>query len=78
MSLSLKPPADMVTAAIIRAAVDRAVYKYGSLSRAAIWLEMDKGHLSKLRSGQNLNPSSETLLKLGLKRVVRLEFASPD
>jgi transcriptional regulator with XRE-family HTH domain len=40
--------------------------KYGGQNKAARALGFDKSYLSKLRSGKKANPSSATLVKLGL------------
>lgn len=47
--------------------------QYGSLGEVAKSIKIDKSYLSRLKSGEKWNPSSSTLKKLGLKKVVSFE-----
>lgn len=54
---------------IISTRIDELIFIYGSLSNVAHALNIDKGYLSRLKSGEKANPSSKTLVKLGLYKV---------
>jgi len=49
-------------------AVDLVIRRHGGLNRAAEATGVDRGYLSRLRSGQKRAPSPETLERLGLER----------
>jgi hypothetical protein len=50
---------------------------YGGLRAAARATGIDAAYLSRLRDGQKVEPSAETLDKLGLKKVVIYELQTP-
>lgn len=53
--------------------IDRAAARYGSLRKAGLILKINYAYLSRLRSGQKVNPSDAVLRKLGLRRVIQFE-----
>lgn len=50
------------------------VWRHGGLRRAARALKMDAAYLKRLRDGVKTNPSTRTLNKLGLIKVVVIEY----
>lgn len=54
----------------ITTAIERCEKEHGSLRAAAQAIGVDPGYLSRLKSGEKLNPSDEVLAALGLERVV--------
>lgn len=47
--------------------------QHGSLRAAARVVQIDHAYLSRLQSGAKIEPSDDTLRKLGLKRIVKYE-----
>lgn len=45
--------------------------KHGSLRAVGRVLKIDPGYLSRMKSGEKLNPSDDVLRKLGLRRFVQ-------
>ena len=45
-------------------------HEHGGLRPAARAIGVDSGYLKRLRDGEKVNPSDETLTRLGLKREV--------
>lgn len=54
----------------LAAHINRCVTLFGSLRKMADALDMDAGYLSRLRSGEKIEPSAEVLSKLGLRKTV--------
>ena len=50
--------------------LSQLIEECGSLTAVSEKLNINKGYLSRLHSGEKTNPSEEVLLKLGLKREV--------
>lgn len=48
--------------------IDELIKRYGGLRATARALKLDAGYLSRLRSGNKMNPSTATLAILGLRR----------
>lgn len=53
--------------------IAQLVAKHGSLRAVARATEIDVGYLSRLCSGEKASPKSDTLHRLGLRRVVSYE-----
>lgn len=53
--------------------IDHLVGQHGSLRAVARVTEIDAGYLSRLRSGEKVNPEKDKLRRLGLRRVVSYE-----
>lgn len=53
--------------------IDQLVQQHGSLRAVARVTEIDAGYLSRLRSGDKMNPEKDKLRRLGLRRVVIYE-----
>lgn len=53
--------------------IAQLVAKHGSLRAVARATEIDVGYLSRLCSGEKASPKSDTLRRLGLRRVVSFE-----
>lgn len=53
--------------------IDELVAQHGSLRAVARVTEIDAGYLSRLRTGENVNPGKDKLRRLGLRRVVTFE-----
>jgi DhnA family fructose-bisphosphate aldolase class Ia len=53
--------------------IDALVAQYGSLRAVARVTAIDAGYLSRLRSGEKVNPDKLKLKRLGLRRVVSYE-----
>jgi transcriptional regulator with XRE-family HTH domain len=53
--------------------IDHLVAKHGSLRAVARVTQIDVGYLSRLRSGEKVNPDKDKLRRLGLRRVVEYE-----
>ena len=53
--------------------IDELVAQHGSLRAVARVTEIDAGYLSRLRSGEKVNPEKDKLRRLGLRRVVAYE-----
>lgn len=53
--------------------IDELVAQHGSLRAVARVTEIDVGYLSRLRSGEKVNPKKDTLRRLGVRRVVGYE-----
>ena len=53
--------------------IAKLVRQHGSLREVARVTEIDVGYLSRLRSGEKVNPEKEKLRRLGLRRVVSYE-----
>lgn len=53
--------------------IDYLVLRFGSLRMTATAVNLDVGYLSRLRAGEKTEPSEETLLKLGLTKIVRYQ-----
>jgi hypothetical protein len=49
------------------------IERHGSLTAVARVIEVDQGYLSRLKSGVKVQPSDDTLRKLGLRRIVTYE-----
>lgn len=49
------------------------IARHGSVRAAARILDVDVGYLHRLSTGERVQPSDETLKKLGLRRVVTFE-----
>ena len=63
-----KQPCQMPSA--IELAIEAAEEEHGSLRAAAKSIGVDAGYLSRLKSGDKVNPSDEVLAALGLERTV--------
>ena len=50
------------------------VKEYGGLRRTARLLNIDPAYLWRLQKGEKRHPSSDILLKLGIKRKVEYEL----
>ena len=53
--------------------IEQLVRKHGSLRALARVTQIDVGYLSRLRSGEKMNPDKDKLRRLGLRRVVSYE-----
>jgi len=53
--------------------IDELVAQHGSLRAMARVTEIDAGYLSRLRTGEKVNPEKDKLRRLGLRRVVTFE-----
>ena len=53
--------------------IDELVAQHGSLRAVARVTEIDAGYLSRLRTGEKVNPEKDKLRRLGLRRVVSYE-----
>lgn len=53
--------------------IDELVAQHGSLRAVARVTEIDAGYLSRLRTGEKVNPEKDKLRRLGLLRVVTFE-----
>jgi hypothetical protein len=53
--------------------IDELVAQHGSLRAVSRVTEIDVGYLSRLRSGEKVNPEKTKLRRLGLRRVVTFE-----
>lgn len=53
--------------------IDELVTRHGSLRAVARVTMIDAGYLSRLRTGEKVNPEKGTLKRLGLRRVVSYE-----
>lgn len=53
--------------------IDELVQQHGSLRAVARVTEIDVGYLSRLRTGEKVNPDKDKLRRLGLRRVVSYE-----
>jgi transcriptional regulator with XRE-family HTH domain len=54
--------------------IDHLVAEHGSLRAVARVTQIDAGYLSRLRSGEKVNPDKDKLRRLGLRRVVEYEL----
>ena len=54
--------------------IEQLVERHGSLRAVARVVEIDAGYLSRLRTGEKLNPSKDKLRRLGLRRMVSYEL----
>ena len=54
--------------------IGQLIEKYGSLRAAARVVEIDSSYLLRLGSGEKVNPSTATLRRLGLHKVVVYEL----
>ena len=54
--------------------IEHLVQQHGSLRAVARVTEIDPGYLSRLRSGEKVNPEKDKLHRLGLRRVVSYEL----
>ena len=54
--------------------IEELVKQHGGLRAVARVTEIDAGYLSRLRSGEKVNPNKDKLRRLGLKRVVSYEL----
>lgn len=61
----------------IALAIEAAEEEHGSLRAAAKALGIDPGYLSRLASGEKVNPSDKVLSALGLERVTIYRSAAP-
>lgn len=57
--------------------IDELVSQHGSLRAVARVTEIDAGYLSRLRTGEKVNPEKDKLRRLGLRRVVTFERLKP-
>lgn len=57
--------------------INELVAQHGSLRAVARVTEIDAGYLSRLRSGEKVNPDKLKLTRLGLRRVVSYELLQP-
>ena len=62
----------------IALAIEAAEEEHGSLRAAAKALGVDAGYLSRLKSGEKLNPGDHVLAALGLERVTMYRAAAPS
>lgn len=53
--------------------IDELVAQHGSLRAVARVTDIDAGYLSRLRTGEKVNPEKDKLRRLGLRRVVTFE-----
>ena len=53
--------------------IDELVAQHGSLRAVARVTEIDAGYLSRLRTGEKVNPEKDKLRRMGLRRVVTFE-----
>lgn len=53
--------------------IDELVAQHGSLRAVARVTEIDAGYLSRLRTGEKVNPEKDKLRRMGLRRVVTYE-----
>lgn len=54
--------------------IEQLVAQHGSLRAVSRVTEIDAGYLSRLRSGEKVNPEKDKLRRLGLRRVVSYEM----
>lgn len=54
--------------------IEQLIETHGGLRAAADAIGIDMGYLSRLRHGHKDNPQSDTLERLGLRRVVTYEL----
>lgn len=54
--------------------IDQLVTQHGSLRAVSRVTGIDAGYLSRLRSGEKVNPEKDKLRRLGLRRVVNYEM----
>lgn len=54
--------------------IEQLVAQHGSLRAVARVTEIDVGYLSRLRSGEKVNPEKDKLRRLGLRRIVGYEL----
>ena len=54
--------------------IEELVQQHGSLRAVARVTEIDVGYLSRLRSGEKVNPEKDKLHRLDLRRVVSYEL----
>jgi hypothetical protein len=54
--------------------IEQLVQQHGSLRAASRVVGIDAGYLSRLRSGEKVNPEKDKLRRLGLRRVVSYEL----
>ena len=55
--------------------IDQLVEQHGSLRATSRVIGLDVGYLARLRSGKKKNPTSSTLHRLGLQRVITYHAA---
>jgi hypothetical protein len=61
----------------IKTAVEALVAKHGGVRPAARVIGVNYAYLSRLRSGDKINPTAAVLRKLGLRKVVTYETIRP-
>ena len=54
--------------------INQLVIQHGSLRAVARVTWIDANYLSRLHSGEKMNPAKETLRRLGLRQVVTYEL----
>lgn len=54
--------------------VNRLIEQHGGIRPAARALEIDPAYLMRLRDSIKINPSDDTLRKLGLRKVVTIRY----
>ena len=54
--------------------IAQLIAQHGSLRAVSRVTEIDAGYLSRLASGEKVNPSKDKLRRLGLRRVVGYEL----
>jgi len=57
----------------LRERINQLVSQHGSLRAVARVTEIDAGYLSRLRTGEKVNPEKDKLRRLGLRQVVCYE-----
>lgn len=57
--------------------IEQLVEQHGTLRAVSRVTEIDAGYLSRLRSGEKVNPEKAKLRRLGLRRVVTYELLKP-
>lgn len=58
--------------------IAQLVAQHGSLRAVARVTEIDVSYLSRLKSGEKVNPEKDKLRRLGLRRVVNYERTKMD
>lgn len=57
--------------------IDQLVAQHGGLRAVSRVTEIEVSYLSRLRSGEKVNPLKDKLRRLGLRRVVSYELLKP-
>ena len=68
---------EMDTIMTLQDRINELVAQHGSLRAVARATEIDAGYLSRLRTGEKVNPEADKLIRLGLRRVVNYARLKP-